>query len=80
MKKRRVEEMHQDQESRRETRQETRPDRNQIDDAPIVGKIYNGTVVAVKDFGCFVSLENVKPMGRRGVEGMVHISNMLNRR
>ncbi len=37
---------------------------------PEVGKIYNGTVVTIKDFGAFV---NIMP----GVDGMLHISQIV---
>lgn len=37
---------------------------------PEVGKIYNGTVVTIKDFGAFV---NILP----GIDGMLHISQIV---
>lgn len=37
---------------------------------PEVGKVYNGTVVTIKDFGAFV---NILP----GVDGMLHISQIV---
>lgn len=37
---------------------------------PEVGKIYNGTVVTIKDFGAFV---NIMP----GIDGMLHISQIV---
>ncbi len=40
---------------------------------PEVGKIYEGTVVSIKDFGAFV---NILP----GVDGMVHISQLAEER
>jgi polyribonucleotide nucleotidyltransferase len=40
---------------------------------PEVGKIYTGTVVAIKDFGAFV---NIMP----GIDGMLHISQIADRR
>lgn len=40
---------------------------------PEVGKIYDGEVVSVKDFGAFV---NILP----GIDGMVHISQLANHR
>jgi len=40
---------------------------------PEVGKIYDGTVVAIKDFGAFV---NIMP----GIDGMLHISQITDRR
>lgn len=39
-----------------------------------MGKIYDGTVTSVKEYGAFVALEGVA--GRR--EGLVHVSNMAN--
>ena len=40
---------------------------------PEVGRTYTGTVVTIKDFGAFV---NILP----GVDGMVHISQLSNKR
>ena len=40
---------------------------------PEVGKIYEGTVVTIKDFGAFV---NIMP----GIDGMLHISQIADRR
>ncbi|KAJ3109551.1 DEAH-box ATP-dependent RNA helicase prp22 [Phlyctochytrium planicorne] len=44
----------------------------QIDDAPVLYKIYNGKVTNMREFGAFVHLEGVR--GR--CEGMVHISSL----
>ncbi|KAL5518812.1 PRP22 [Sanghuangporus vaninii] len=44
--------------------------RAQLDERPVLYKIYNGRVSSTKDFGAFVQLEGV--VGR--VEGLVHIS------
>ena len=41
-----------------------------LTEEPEVGKIYEGTVVSIKDFGAFV---NILP----GVDGMVHISQIV---
>ena len=41
-----------------------------LTEEPEVGKIYNGTVVTIKDFGAFV---NILP----GVDGMLHISQIV---
>lgn len=41
-----------------------------LTEEPEVGKIYNGTVVSIKDFGAFV---NILP----GVDGMLHISQIV---
>eukprot|EP01105_Mastigella_eilhardi_P000181 TRINITY_DN101_c0_g3_i1.p1 TRINITY_DN101_c0_g3~~TRINITY_DN101_c0_g3_i1.p1 ORF type:complete len:1235 (-),score=354.36 TRINITY_DN101_c0_g3_i1:95-3310(-) len=43
-----------------------------LDDEPVEGKIYDGRVSNVMDFGAFVALEGVK--GRR--EGLVHVSQL----
>ncbi|KAI9501076.1 putative ATP dependent RNA helicase [Coemansia spiralis] len=43
---------------------------NQLDEAPVLYKMYKGRVANLKDFGAFVSLDGIK--GR--VEGMVHVS------
>lgn len=45
----------------------------ELDDAPILYKVYDGHVTGIKDFGAFVNLHGVK--GK--VDGMVHISNLV---
>lgn len=49
-----------------------RPPTPEIDDTPKSFKIYEGTVIGVKDFGAFVNLKGVK--GK--VDGLVHVSAM----
>ncbi|KAL8790990.1 MAG: hypothetical protein Q9195_006135 [Heterodermia aff. obscurata] len=49
-----------------------RPPTPEIDDAPKMFKVYDGTVTGVKDFGAFVNLKGVK--GK--VDGLVHVSAM----
>ena len=44
-----------------------------LTEEPEVGKIYEGTVVTIKDFGAFV---NILP----GIDGMVHISQLSDKR
>ena len=44
-----------------------------LTEEPEVGRIYEGTVVSIKDFGAFV---NILP----GVDGMVHISQLADKR
>ncbi len=44
-----------------------------LTEEPEVGKIYNGTVVSIKDFGAFV---NILP----GIDGMLHISQIADKR
>jgi polyribonucleotide nucleotidyltransferase len=44
-----------------------------LTEEPEVGKIYEGKVVSIKDFGAFV---NIMP----GIDGMVHISELDNKR
>jgi len=44
-----------------------------LTEEPEVGRIYEGTVVAIKDFGAFV---NILP----GIDGMLHISQIADRR
>ncbi len=41
-----------------------------LTEEPEVGKIYNGTVVTIKDFGAFI---NILP----GIDGMLHISQIV---
>ncbi|KAJ5894233.1 ATP-dependent RNA helicase DHX8 [Penicillium taxi] len=49
-----------------------RPPPVELDDAPVLFKIYDGQVTGVKDFGAFVNLQGVK--GK--VDGLVHVSAM----
>jgi polyribonucleotide nucleotidyltransferase len=44
-----------------------------LTEEPEVGKVYEGTVVSIKDFGAFV---NIMP----GTDGMVHISQLSDKR
>ncbi|KAJ9247638.1 putative RNA helicase-like splicing factor [Paecilomyces variotii] len=49
-----------------------RPPTPELDDQPVLYKIYDGRVTGVKDFGAFVNL-----LGVRGkVDGLVHVSAM----
>ncbi|CAO3629658.1 unnamed protein product [Cunninghamella blakesleeana] len=57
---------------RRRHHDQQRSRRTEIDDVPILYKIYNGKITNMKDFGAFVQLEGVK--GR--VEGMVHVTQI----
>ena len=49
-----------------------RPPMLEVDDHPVIYKLYDGVVTGVKDFGAFVNLRGVK--GK--VDGLVHISAM----
>ncbi|KAJ5121336.1 uncharacterized protein N7515_009297 [Penicillium bovifimosum] len=49
-----------------------RPPPKELDDHPVLYKVYDGTVTGVKDFGAFVNLQGVK--GK--VDGLVHVSAM----
>ncbi|KAI1956524.1 DEAH-box ATP-dependent RNA helicase prp22 [Ophidiomyces ophidiicola] len=49
-----------------------RPPSPELDERPILYKIYNGRVTGIKDFGAFVNLQGVK--GK--VDGLVHVSAM----
>ncbi|CAP95939.1 DEAH-box ATP-dependent RNA helicase prp22 [Penicillium rubens] len=49
-----------------------RPPPVELDDHPVLFKIYDGTVTGVKDFGAFVNLKGV----RGKVDGLVHVSAM----
>ena len=44
----------------------------ELDDHPVLYKVYDGVVTGVKDFGAFVNLQGVK--GK--VDGLVHVSAM----
>jgi ATP-dependent RNA helicase DHX8/PRP22 len=50
-----------------------RPPTPEIDDEPILYKIYDGHVTGVKDFGAFVNIHGVK--GK--VDGLVHVSALV---
>lgn len=47
-----------------------KPARQDLDDTPVLQKVYDGHVTGVKDFGAFVNLHGVK--GK--VDGLVHVS------
>lgn len=49
-----------------------RPPPVELDDQPVLYKVYDGRVTGVKDFGAFVNLRGVK--GK--VDGLVHVSAM----
>lgn len=44
----------------------------EVDDSPVLYKVYDGHVTGIKDFGAFVNLHGVQ--GK--VDGMIHISNL----
>ncbi|KAF2973401.1 hypothetical protein GQX73_g141 [Xylaria multiplex] len=50
-----------------------RPPDPELDESPVLYKVYDGHVTGIKDFGAFVNLHGVK--GK--VDGMVHISNLV---
>jgi ATP-dependent RNA helicase DHX8/PRP22 len=50
-----------------------RPPTPEIDDAPILFKVYDGHITGVKDFGAFVNIHGVK--GK--VDGLVHVSALV---
>lgn len=50
-----------------------RPPVPEVDNEPILGKVYEGHVTGIKDFGAFVNLHGV----RGKVDGMVHISHLI---
>ncbi len=50
-----------------------RPPIPEMDDAPVLFKVYDGHVTGVKDFGAFVNLHGIR--GR--VDGLVHISQLV---
>ena len=49
-----------------------RPPTPEIDDQPILYKVYKGSITGIKDFGAFVNIHGVK--GK--VDGLVHVSAM----
>jgi ATP-dependent RNA helicase DHX8/PRP22 len=50
-----------------------RPPEPEVDESPVLYKVYDGHVTGIKDFGAFVNLHGV----RGKVDGMVHISNLV---
>lgn len=58
---------------RDEDEQFRRPPTPEIDDEPILFKVYDGHVTGVKDFGAFVNIHGIK--GK--VEGLVHVSALV---
>ncbi|KAI1083404.1 P-loop containing nucleoside triphosphate hydrolase protein [Whalleya microplaca] len=56
-----------------ENRMFRHPPEPEIDDSPVLYKVYDGHVTGIKDFGAFVNLHGV----RGKVDGMVHISNLI---
>lgn len=54
----------------------THKQHTKLDNEPIVGKIYDGRVTGIKDFGVFVSLEGIKIVEGRRTDGLVHISSL----
>ncbi|KAH7130434.1 P-loop containing nucleoside triphosphate hydrolase protein [Dendryphion nanum] len=64
-----------DRKSRRRYRDEEefrRPPTPELDDEPVLYKVYDGKITGVKDFGVFVNLQGVK--GK--VDGLVHVTQM----
>jgi len=63
-----------------ERRRRERPERSKpvkFDDEPILGKVYDGKVTGIKDFGAFVALEGIKSVEGRRTDGLVHISALI---
>lgn len=58
--------------SRRDSRERSGWKEPELDDEPVLFKVYDGKVTGVKDFGVFVNLFGVK--GK--VDGLVHVSAM----
>ncbi|RKU47189.1 DEAH-box ATP-dependent RNA helicase prp22 [Coniochaeta pulveracea] len=50
----------------------SRPPPKELDDAPILYKIYDGHVTGLKDFGAFVNLHGIKGKA----DGLVHVSQL----
>lgn len=69
----RVRNGHKSSRRRREDDQFKRPPVPEIDDEPILYKVYDGHVTGVKDFGAFVNIHGVK--GK--VDGLVHVSALV---
>ena len=55
------------------SKRSTKSRKETLDATAILNKVYKGTVTGIKDFGVFVSLQNIKAKS----EGLVHISNIL---
>ncbi|KLU92471.1 hypothetical protein MAPG_11416 [Magnaporthiopsis poae ATCC 64411] len=61
---------------RRGRRERKYDEDSDLDDVPVLNKIYDGQVTGVKDFGIFVMLHGV----RGKVDGLVHVSALADRR
>ena len=61
-----------DDDRRREKHERSKPVK--LDDEPIVGKIYDGKVTGIKDFGAFVAIEGIRSVEGRRTDGLVHVS------
>ncbi|EHL00416.1 putative Pre-mRNA-splicing factor ATP-dependent RNA helicase prp22 [Glarea lozoyensis 74030] len=48
----------------------------EIDDTPVLQKVYSGHVTALEDFGAFVSIQGIK----QKAVGLVHVSQLSNKR
>ncbi|KAL5594119.1 hypothetical protein BROUX41_001165 [Berkeleyomyces rouxiae] len=59
--------------SRSRSASRDRGHRESLDETPVIGKIYDGQVTGIKDFGAFVNLRGV----RGKIDGMVHISQLV---
>jgi hypothetical protein len=61
--------------SKHHDRNESPPGRkgkSSVPDKPMVGSIYDGTIISIMQWGCFVRLDQF----RNRTEGLVHISNV----
>lgn len=61
---------------RRDRRRSRAPPIQKLDDEPIIGKVYDGRVTTLKDFGAFCLIDGIR--GRR--EGLIHISMIVSNR
>jgi len=55
-----------------EVDRDRRKHRQEVDEGPVLYKVYDGSVTGIKDFGAFVNLQGVQ--GK--VDGLVHVSAM----
>lgn len=58
---------------RRRDRHNEEPPTGPLDDTPELGKVYDGHVTGIKDFGIFVNIHGV----RGKVDGLVHVSALV---
>ncbi|KAJ2894613.1 helicase associated domain-containing protein [Zalerion maritima] len=66
-----------DRDERRRQWEDSEPEEEVLDDAPIVDKVYDGHITRIEQYGVFVSLHGVRIQRGRHSSGLVHVSEIL---